>query len=86
VLRDAGSTAKQDGVVHLCDGMILEDGTSITWALCGNDAGKLIAGDGAAVTCSRCLAIEIAGRILNGNVLAWGPPDLLSSSLPGSLQ
>jgi hypothetical protein len=46
----------------------------------------MIAGDGAALTCSRCLAIEIAGRILNGNVLARGPPDLLSSSLPGSLQ
>jgi hypothetical protein len=84
VLRDTGSTTKQDGVVHPCDGIPLEVGTAITWTVCGNGAGLMNAGDDAAGT--RCRAIQSAGRVINGTVLSCGPPDLVSSSLPRSLQ
>jgi hypothetical protein len=30
--------------------------------------------------------LRIAERIMYGRVLAWGPPELISSSLPGSLR
>jgi hypothetical protein len=86
VTLDKRPVLEHGDVGHLYEGMCLEDGTSIAWTLCGIDAGRITTAVGAVVTCKQCQAIETAGRILSGRVLAFGPPDLVSSSLPRSLR
>ena len=74
-----------DDVVHECDGTFLDDGTPCVWTLCGEQKTVSQPRVGLAVTCSKCLHLTIAARIIQSRVCGWGPPDLVSSSLPRSM-
>jgi len=87
VSRQVSVLVGKDGTVHLCDGMHLEDGTSFAWSLCQRATNsQTLSSDQHYVTCRECRAVRSAERILTGRRLAWGPPDLISSSWPRSMQ
>jgi hypothetical protein len=87
VSRQISLFRQSDDIVHACEGTHLEDGTPLVWSVC---TGEPVIGvwldDEDCVTCKRCRTVRAAAHILQNRVLAVGPPDLLSSSLPRSLQ
>ena len=75
------------GLVHECEGMHEPEGQALTWTLCGGSAAhNSHAGDPSSVTCRRCRDMRAGAWIRQRPVIGWGPPELVSTSWPRSLQ
>ena len=76
-------TLAKNGLTHACDGTVLDDGTTTAWRVCDGayvPVHALI--DEVKPSCSACRKMVDAAAIASHPVLAWGPPELVSSSWP----
>jgi hypothetical protein len=71
--------------LHTCGGTVLDDGQSCV-TMCGKAAEPSDARPTSDVTRQRSFCTMVGERIRSSRILAWGPPELISSSLPRSLQ
>jgi hypothetical protein len=79
-----------DGLIHACDGTLLEDGSAVLWRLCDGGAVPAAALHAhprpAKANCRNCRALEDATAILTRPTLGCGPPELVSSSWPAAFR